>query len=96
MEETQKPMDADPKQVRVCLFPCLAGLVRCQGMLGTEVSRKHYSIALASFVYFLRLFTPRRSLILVEGGYNLCLKQTFPPLMVLTVLTASSLSALAI
>ena len=99
MEETQKPMDADPKQVRVCLFPCLAGLVRCQGMLGTEVSRKHYSIALASFVYFLCLFTPRRSLILVEGGYNLCLKiffQTFPPLMVLTVLTASSLSVLAI
>lgn len=59
MEETQKPMDADPKQVRVFLFPCLAGhsLVRCQGMLGTEVSRNHDSIALASFVCFLRLFT---------------------------------------
>ena len=51
MEETQKPMDADPKQVRVFLFPCFAGLVRCQGMLGTEVSRNHDSIALASFVF---------------------------------------------
>ena len=53
MEETQKPMDADPKQVRVFLFPCFAGLVRCQGMLGTEVSRNHDSIALASFFGFL-------------------------------------------
>lgn len=74
-------------------FPrALPGNVGHRGLLTQSLSSP-------SSDFFVSSHTHRRSLILVEGGYNLCLKlffQKFPPLMVLTVLTASSLSVLAI
>ena len=99
MEETQKPMDADPKQVRFLPLSLFGGPRALPGNVGHRGISQSWLDRSRVLRFLVCSHTPRRSLILVERGYNLWLKlffQKFPPLMVLTVLIASSLTALAI